>query len=320
MAGKFDDSQLRLQALKLKDPYDQPDLVFEWPEDIGLVDIINIYSFERYPTEKAFCVECHGRHHKHGFTALLTNGRRVMLGSSCGARRFGRSWTDAEKRIEQRADRQFELRRLDRLDRCRASFSGLAKIRHAMDRLSNLQKAFFNQMGELGSRVQEAAINDNGELRVHKEIRSQAATTAGLKRTTEAITITRVMGYRFVIAKSPSKSFARFEDALGEMVEHIGRTDKINTGTLARVRREFEQSFEGIEKGFDTHVAAMEFFRRPNFEGMIRWADNDVSGVRDRYWIEGDIVRSRSGGLQLMQLEPLESGLLTAIQEYRRAD
>jgi hypothetical protein len=66
MAGKFNDSELRHLALKLTDPYDQPDLIFEVPADAELLDILNIYAFERWPTEKVYCVECCGHHHKFG--------------------------------------------------------------------------------------------------------------------------------------------------------------------------------------------------------------------------------------------------------------
>ena len=95
MAGKFDDGQLRLQALRLRDPYDQPDLIFNIPSDAILLDIINIYVFERYPVEKVHCAKCGTRRHKFGFTALLASGDRLPLGSSCGAELFGESWDAA---------------------------------------------------------------------------------------------------------------------------------------------------------------------------------------------------------------------------------
>jgi hypothetical protein len=41
MSGKCNDEQLRLQALKLRDPYDQPDLITAIPSDAKLFDIIN---------------------------------------------------------------------------------------------------------------------------------------------------------------------------------------------------------------------------------------------------------------------------------------
>ena len=97
MAGKFNDEQLRLQALKLRDPYDQSNLVYTVPESAALLDITNIYVYEQYPLKKVYCVECGGRKHKHGFTAMLTTGHRVLYGSTCGARRFGQSWTEAER-------------------------------------------------------------------------------------------------------------------------------------------------------------------------------------------------------------------------------
>jgi hypothetical protein len=86
MAGKLNDDHLRNQALKLKDPYDQRDIIYVIPEGAVLLDIVNIYTFDRWPKEKVYCAECGGRHHKKGFTALLGSGQRVLLGSTCGAR------------------------------------------------------------------------------------------------------------------------------------------------------------------------------------------------------------------------------------------
>jgi hypothetical protein len=49
LAGKFDDEQLRVQALKLSDPYDQGNLVWTVPKGANLLDIMNIYVYEQYP-------------------------------------------------------------------------------------------------------------------------------------------------------------------------------------------------------------------------------------------------------------------------------
>jgi hypothetical protein len=49
LASTFNDQQLRVQALKLSDPYDQGNLIWTVPEGAKLLDIINIYVYERYP-------------------------------------------------------------------------------------------------------------------------------------------------------------------------------------------------------------------------------------------------------------------------------
>ena len=139
------------------------------PKDAQLLDITNIYVFERYPREKVFCVECGGRHHKRGFTAMLTSGQRVLLGSTCGARLFKESWADAERRIEERADRQFELRKLDRMSTIlRPLENGLIGWQAAMEHISGRRSAFDRQLGELASRVREAAGQKAGALTIFR--------------------------------------------------------------------------------------------------------------------------------------------------------
>jgi hypothetical protein len=64
--------------------------------------------------------------------------------------------TQAENRIKDRADRQFELKKLDRLSQCIRSFEGLATWERAAERLDFRRAAFDRQLGELASRAAEA--------------------------------------------------------------------------------------------------------------------------------------------------------------------
>src|SRR4051812_12367643 len=115
MSARQSDEHLRHQALKLRDPFAQFGLIWHIPEGAIFLDILNIYTFERWPKEKVCCVKCSRRNHKKGFTALLASGEKLILGSTCGAELFGESWTKAERRMEDRSDRQYEVLKLDRL-------------------------------------------------------------------------------------------------------------------------------------------------------------------------------------------------------------
>ena len=109
------DQDLRLAELRITDPYKQTGIVWEIPPGVELVEVINTYTFDRWPGEKARCIKCDGRRHKHGFTALLSNEAQALYGSKCGQDEFGESWAQATNRLRDRRKRQTLLFRLDEL-------------------------------------------------------------------------------------------------------------------------------------------------------------------------------------------------------------
>jgi hypothetical protein len=321
LAGKFNDEKLRLQALRLSDPYDQPDLAFTVQADTKLLDIINIYSFEQYPAKKAFCVLCQGHHHKRGFTALLANGSRAMYGSTCGERAFGESWAEAENRIKDRADRQFELKKLDRLSQCIRSFEGLATWERAAESLDFRRAAFDRQLGELASRAAEAARHKHGSLTVFRAIESRAAKSIGKKETvTEEVTIGELRGRDFLLAENFSRSVSFMREALAEMSQGLCGSDGIPTNVLTFRRKKLQRSFDGVEEFARAHDASHEFWTIANFRSLVRWSEETIP---TRYLIEDGIVRreDRTGGLRIeLPISALDLSLLGAISDFRRSD
>jgi len=159
---RMTDRELRNRQLLLIDPYEQPGLVKDRPEDAELSAVVNTYAFARYPAEKAYCCVCRGHHHKHGFTALLSTGDKVMLGSKCGADVFGEDWHTAEQRMKDEGKRQYELARLDRLEpilpRLRSS---LLSWRRHIDSLVNRRRGFEAAFPDLVYYLRQA---DDGNL------------------------------------------------------------------------------------------------------------------------------------------------------------
>lgn len=322
MAGKFDDSQLRLQALKLSDPYDQSNLVFEVREGVSLVDILNIYTFEKYPREKAYCVACGCHRHKRGFTALLSDGTRAMYGSACGEEAFGESWKEAEERIQERADRQFELKKLDRLSRCTQSLESLAGWEKAAERLDFRRQAF-DRLGELASRAREAARNKQGMLTYFHTFESAALKALGKKSAvSEEVEAGRLKGYQFLCSGELLPVVSSVRSALSVMALGLQNTDKISTKTLEKRRRKLEQALTALEEVADCFDAAADFWTVENFESLIRWAV--AHGItKEKYFIEEGVIRrpGRQDGLVIEFAVPeVDFTLLDAVKDYRRAD
>jgi hypothetical protein len=327
VAGQFNDEQLRRQALKLTDPYDQSNLVWTVPDGAELLDITNIYVFERYPREKVFCVECGGHHHKRGFTAMLTSGQRVLLGSTCGARLFAESWADAEKRIEERADRQFELKKLDRFALISGPLeSGLIGWKSPLEQISWRRAAFDKTLGELASRVREAANARAGALTVFRKVQSNAARQAGMKslgnELHQEVTVGQIVGIEFLASLDPAKAIGRAIDAFYVLKGSVSKTDNSTTKMLRDRRRGFERALEDVETSAKIHAGAEAFYTRSNFAEMVRWA-NEHGATQARYDLDAnDVVRREgsAGGIQISLPPPIDTVLLDLIADYRRAD
>lgn len=328
MAGKISDKQLRRQALKLKDPYEQPSLAWEIPADAHLLDIFNLYVYEQWPQAKVFCVQCRSRRHKHGFTAMLTNGTRVLLGSSCGAELFGESWTHAERRMKDRADRQWELDRLDRLESIAVPMRDalLTWLVH-VERMMARKDGFFRMLGELASRVSEAANVHGGRLTVGRQVNVSTAQQAGMRGLStqfEHVTVGELHGpdlfRHFNAAGAVERSMKAIEDIRRSMVP---LTDDIPTKVMKGRRRAFEDTFEGLETAARMYTAGQEFFTKASFQNLANWTQRHAV-TNSRYVWTGDGIDYGDGRrgfrLPLDPFKDLSHLPLELIQEYRRAD
>lgn len=325
MASKINDDQLRRQALKLTDPNEQPDLIRTIPEDAALLDILNIYSFERWPKEKVYCVVCGGHRHKRGFTALLASGKRVLLGSTCGARQFGESWTAAEKRIDDRANRQHELIKLDRLALILVPLRDeLLKWGDVVDRVMRRRIAFEKQLGDLAYRTRVAATVHGGTLTVGRRVENKAARAAGMRDLGNYVEVKvgEVAGAALFSPLDPVKAVAGALAALDAMGSGIGNSDAEWTSVLAKRRKALERAFEDLEAVATMHAGAQEFFTVENFKVLVDWANNH-GATNARYEMDADgIVREEdiTGGIKICPVPDLDSTPLELINEYRRSD
>jgi hypothetical protein len=255
---------------------------------------------------------------------MLTTGERLLFGSTCGERRFKESWATAERRISERADRQFELLKLDRLAISIKSIeAGLIGWQNAMEQVSYRRLGFDRQLGELASRVREAVQHKSGALTVFRKVPNTAARvskTNALGGYQEAI-VGKITGIRFLDSLDPAKAVARALATLDVIRSSIGATEGVSTGQLRSRRRAFETALEDVEASEKIHAGAEEFFTIGNFSTMIQWA-NEHSITQTRYELDNDIVRAAgsSGGMQIAVPSPIDIGLLDLISDYRRAD
>jgi hypothetical protein len=325
MASALNTDQIRNTVFRLTDPYDQSDLINYVPDQAKLLDILNIYEFERFPTEKAFCVVCKGHRHKRGFTAVLTTGHRVLVGSRCGEKKFGASWQEAEKRLRLRSDHQYELLMYDRLTMIREPLQAkLPQWLRVFEQIEGRKAAFSRIFGEVASRLTEVAIRNDGRLTVHRKVRASAFQQALARDdddskerfTYQEVTVGTLIGPAFFDPLHTHRAVAK---TIQSVKDHS--YEKALSLDMSKRRKAVERSFEDLQRCAEIYHEVDAFLSPENFASVARWVDQN-DGIRRKL-----VARSNGlffsddlgQGMTLLPLPVLDETLLDCIWEYRRA-
>ena len=273
---QIDDIALRNMTLKVDDPRMQDGIVLYLPSDAVLEEILNVYHYTGYPKEKMYCSKCEAHRHAHGFTARLSNGQKVLLGSKCGADVFGTSWTEQELVFKHKEDRQSNLYSLDRL---KEPLEGLESVVYpVIEILVNYNKMklqVFTKMSSLYDRLKESA-SDDGMLRYTKK-------TTVIKEGSSSETDLKYVDYEYgkidgyEALKNNYYDAKKLGDSVLEGARHIRKisnnTELYSTKTISVARRKFyDQVSSLINKIKDYHREAA-FFEIGNFKKICEWND-----------------------------------------------
>lgn len=320
MSQRMNDRDLRNHQLLLSDPYDQDGLVRDIPDGATLSAVINTYAYEKWPNEKAYCCVCRGHHHKRGFTALLSTGDKVMLGSKCGSDVFGEDWGAAEDRMRDAERRKYELGRLDRLEPVLSDMrSRLLGLHRHIDAMVNRRRGFESAFGDLVYYLRQASdgalFEDVRQIDHGQSDRQGRTVFTSVRRT-----VGRYDGASFFENYEPLPQIDRALSAMATCAESFGATDSLSTPALTRRRRALEDGFEAIERAFAFHAAGRAFFRPANIDSVIAWS-NRVGLAQVRYeLVNGLMTSDRGEALKLFAADPLEEELISIIRSYRRSD
>ena len=327
MAGALNTDQIRNTVYRLTDPYDQSNLIPCIPEGAQLLDILNIYEFERFPAMKAFCVVCKAHRHKKGFTAALTTGHRVLVGSECGRKKFGASWQEAERRLKLKSEHQYELLMYDRLTMIRGQLEGkLQQWLRVFEQLEGRKSAFSRIFGDIDSRLKEVAIRGDSRLTVHRKVRKSAFQQA-LSRsddkddgkesfTYEEVTVGTLVGAGFFDPLQTNKAVA---NAIQSVKNHS--FEKALALDMKKRRKAVERSFEELRRCAEIYEDVDRFLSQDNFANLARWADQN-DGIRRKLVARSSglfFADNLNEGMTLLPLPDLDETLLDCIWEYRRA-
>ena len=328
MSTTLSDEELLRRALRLTDPYDQRELTDRVSAGVELVDVINIYEYREYPARKVFCVGCRGHHHKRGFTALLSDGKRALYGSSCGEQAFGESWTQAERRLKGLQNRKFEL---ERAIRARLIMPDLLRAlwlwESPVGKLEARMGCFDDRLGHLHSALAAAHISEDGLLSVATRVRDTIAEASSHDGDDRA----RYRDVRRVIGRLSGGLLFELRDGVGLLRRAIGAvetyrdltagdTASSTTNRLSGARRRVEDAVAALEGILRIDAAARSFFQRSNLMVVLEWARQ--CGVAAPADVSGDelVVRGSGDRIGMRGIEVLDGRPLALLKELRRTD
>jgi hypothetical protein len=306
---ELSDDELRGTELRLHDPYTQERLVRKIPPGAQLIDIVNVYVFERWPHEKVHCVECDGRRHKRGFTAELDTGDLVLLGSSCGGDKFGETWSLAEKRLRGRRRRQDLLFRLDvLLPQLPEIRTELFKWRVPAHSLDNSRRRFASNMRSLYYSLEAAARQHSGRLTLYERVRDRAAEEAAIKKKDYSPKhkwieqeVHTIAGAAYFYDLGASRTVLSTLDLLAEIERLAGDTDGLETSKMQQYQRRLRDRTEQLADVLNMYRGSLVFFQPDNLRAVAAWATR-TKPVVGSYVATGRRIQSEDG--TVMELPP----------------
>jgi hypothetical protein len=109
--GKLSDSELLEVDFLSKDPSSLPNVLLEIPQTEALPEVEFAYDTSQTIGVKVRCVHCRYENHNRGFVLQFENGDRVLVGGTCGKKRYGADFQTLERDFEAARQRASYLKR-----------------------------------------------------------------------------------------------------------------------------------------------------------------------------------------------------------------
>lgn len=296
---RLSDLELRRAQLFLNDPYVQDRIVWKVQDSVQLVDLVNTYSYYRWPKEKVGCIVCGAARHKNGYTGKLSDGSYILAGSKCGEEIFGENWIQATKRLRNQRRRQHLLLKLDALhpqiDAVIAEFRGW---RPTMDKLRASRRRFARNLGPLWAALISAANTDEGRLTVFQRVRDLAAEEKASGNGSShrykwiEVEVHRLASGAYFASLDPLAQVDQAILLLREIQEVSRNTDVVSLRKMREYDQRMREALIGLENSLAMHRASFEFFGR-DLAPVAAWASKthhvegsyEVNG-KEIHWIE----------------------------------
>lgn len=292
------DYDLIRAELKITNPYTQPGIIDHIPKHEEPIEILNTYSYEKYPDEKAYCAICKSHRHQEGLTSRLTKGDLVMVGSKCAADHFEQSWNELKKAHNHRSQRQSLLLDLDQLaPKASLIHTELTRWKIKMERFVCFRKRFLNTMNPLYELLSQE-VTKSSELAIYKKIEGSSFQQELGKNSPqyERIPVHVLEGKTFFKNLHPDNILTDAIQVMKKTVEFAANTDNFSNNKLSRLRNKYRKMIENLQDLSEMNKAAFHFFSHKNLLGIASWASQSENipgtySVEDSslIWVEKDI-------------------------------
>jgi hypothetical protein len=278
------DDELRVRVLEIDDPHAQAGLVNHIPPGVDVVQIVNTYSYSRWPNDKAYCSKCEGKRHKYGFTAELDDGSFALLGSRCGEKLWGESWRDAANRFKEEVDRAGIILGFDRMvPELRSIRDALEGWRPAVACVAKHQRRFSNQLGSLFFELRSAAVRQDHRLVIHESVRDYVAEAEYERRYGEKPsrefykgverTVHHLEGGAFFSTEKPDNLLELALQAIDAAIAVGGNTKLHSQMKLKEHRAKVRDAQDWLERVATAVRALRSFYGNEHLGRVVRWME-----------------------------------------------
>lgn len=293
LSGRNGPQTTALRQMVVSDPYEQELLVRVPEPGVKLAKIINCYDSPNWPDEKVFCAHCQAARHRRGFTVLLSDGFRTLIGRNCGEKLFGEAWKQAHKSFNA------ELRRRSLWDWCdrakthlsavhtrlRKWYPDLARVEQACHELRNFDPGLYEKLAASGGEL----INYRFDETQREYVTDRYGFVDGVDvlqspNIKSQLTDVRMRIREVVVKFSEPGAFAFGDQKLG----HLRKRASL------RQLSELERKYQDAQK----------LFNPSQWRAILRWA-NASADTTNRYSLRGNTITSVRGQFSLPSLGDL---------------
>lgn len=291
---RFSDDQLASVELRVADPRALEGLNPGLPDPALTPQILFEYDVtpkggrsENPDHPFVWCTHCQRDTHWHGFVITNDTGDRYLLGSLCGPKYYGLSFSGARRSFQEEAQRQAILERLRSImanaARTRETATVILRgdgLRMIDEKRAELKRAAPNMLLRLsakinaGGQLEEIVSYRDIEAERVRDERHDDNKDRGPIYSQRMVAIGPLEGQALVTDRGDSREAIINLLRSIEEVEALSfaGTDTVSTGVLVKRVRAVEEALREAHGSLQRSRAAPAFFSRANVDRLSRWS------------------------------------------------
>ena len=304
------------------------DLVHIVPNGIEAELIESDYSWGPYPNPRGYCAICRGSRHERGLIIRLSNGKRIMAGSTCGPRQFGiTNWKMITRNFEEVQARQDLLIRADRLAEIAREVIDLLQVQLPV--AMGVEKSI-GGLGRIEDRLCFAAEQKGGNLTIEEFVdtslmkESLPNVPSGRHRLGSAyrtVHIYQLRGLPYLRNRSTKTRSVvrRVTGILTRVLEKSKVSEGVTRTAFMNDFKALRDAIDDLRRIYERCAAVKDFYSSENLQGIAQWVNDPRNDSFYRYKVVGrSLFVPETGeeinGPDFFKLDPRPLALLEAWQ------